>query len=262
MSLLESLILGIVQGATEFLPISSSGHLVLSEAVMGMHEGGLLVEVTLHLGTLLAVIIYFRTRIAWLIRSFPVRGEEGRRARRWLGWLAAGTLPAVAVGLGFRSGIERVFESPTVALAGLVVTGAILFTSRWSRPHNRSALSGAALVMGLGQALSILPGISRSGTTIAAGLWSGVERSEAAEFSFLLSIPAIAGAAVLIGAELVSGSAPAGIPAAGPLLLGFAAALVSGYAAIAGLLAVLKRHGLVPFAWYCWTVAAVGFIIV
>ncbi len=262
MSLLEALILGIVQGATEFLPISSSGHLVLTEALLGISGGGLLIEVTLHLGTLLAVLIYFRRRIVWLLTGGVARGEEGERARRWLLWLALGTIPAVVVGLGLRGAIEQLFESTTAALVGLLVTGGILFSSRWSRARGRSAVSSAALFIGLGQALAIMPGISRSGTTIAAGMWLGVDRTEAAEFSFLLSIPAIAGAALLQTWDLISGSAPDASMLAGALLPGFAAAFISGYAAIAGLLGILKRRGLVPFAWYCWAVALAGLVFI
>jgi len=262
MNLLEALLLGVVQGATEFLPVSSSGHLVLTEALLGVGEGGLLVEVSLHAGTLLAVVIYFRHRIAWLGRGAFAGDEDGRQARRWLLWLALGTLPAVVVGLGLRESVERVFESPLAAVIGLAVTGAILLGSRWSRSRGRAAASPAALVMGLGQALAIMPGISRSGTTIAAGMWSGVERSEAAEFSFLLSVPAIAGAALLMALDVLGGRAPGAEALTVPLLVGFTAAGLAGYGAIAALLAIIRRTGLVPFAWYCWAVALLGFIFI
>jgi len=260
MSAAEALLLGIVQGATEFLPVSSSGHLVLTEALLGVSEGGLLLEVTLHAATLLAVLLFFRGRIAWLIGAGIRRGDEGVRARRWILWLLLGTVPAAIVGLAFEDAVGRIFESPRVALIGLLITGAILFASRWSRPQGREPLGRVAMAMGLGQALAILPGISRSGTTIAVGMWAGLERTEAAEFSFLLSVPAIGGASLLQIIDLAQGGSMAGLTAV-PMLVGFTAAFVSGYAAIAGLLQVLQRRGLSPFAWYCWAVGAIGLLV-
>lgn len=262
MNILEALLLGVVQGATEFLPISSSGHLVITEALLGIREGGLLVEVTLHAGTLCAVLIYFRSKIAWLLKCGIREGEEGEKARRYLLWLLIGTLPAAVAGLLFEEGISTIFESPAVALTGLLVTGVILFTSRWSIGRGRSAAGLAGLWMGLAQAVAILPGISRSGSTIAAGMWYGVERAEAAEFSFLLSIPAIGGAALLQMIDILKGAATGTGGMVPGLTVGFITALIAGYAAIAGLLEVLKRRGLVPFSWYCWVVGIAGLLLI
>lgn len=262
MNFLEALLLGVVQGVTEFLPISSSGHLVITEALLGVTEGGLLVEVTLHAGTLCAVLIYFRSRIYWLLSRGMGSGDDGERARRYLLWLLIGTLPAALVGLLFEEGVARVFESPRVALIGLLVTGVILFTSRWAPERGRRADGMPGLWMGLAQALAILPGVSRSGSTIAAGMWSGVDKSEAAEFSFLLSVPAIGGATLLHAIDLLEGSSAGAEGLALGLVTGFVVALISGYAAIAGLLEVLKRRGLVPFAWYCWAVGLAGLLLV
>ncbi len=259
---IEALILGIVQGATEFLPISSSGHLVLVGALLGVEEGGLLVEITLHTGTLLAVLVYFRSRLRWMFTEAPRRDETGRRARAWILWLLVGTVPAALVGILLRGPIEEVFRSPRAALAGLLATGFILASTRWAVSRLKDPAGPAALVMGLAQAVAILPGISRAGATIAAGMWSGVDKSEAAEFSFLLSLPAIGGAALLQTAELMQGGVPGASGMVLPLALGFAASFAAGYAAIAGLLEVLRRRGLVPFAWYCWAVALAGLLIV
>jgi undecaprenyl-diphosphatase len=257
----EALILGLIQGATEFLPISSSGHLVLTESILGISEGGLLVEISLHAGTLLAVLIYFRKRIGWIVAEGFRRREDGPRARAWMMWLIVATIPASAVGLTFRDGIERIFESPVMAVIGLLVTGAILMSTRWSRQWNREPAGPAGLWMGFAQALSILPGISRSGATIATGMWSGVERSEAAEFSFLLSVLAIGGASLMQVVEIAGGS-PAPVPGIWTgLLAGFVMAFLSGYAAIALLLGILKKHGLAPFAWYCWAVGIIGLVL-
>lgn len=262
MSPLEALLLGIIQGATEFLPISSSGHLVLSEALLGVEEGGLLLEVTLHAGTLVAVIIYFRARLFWMAREAMHRGGEGDKARKYILWLLIATVPAGLAGLLFEDAIARVFESSRVALAGLLITGAILFSSRWCRERGISAEGPPGLWMGLAQAVAIIPGISRSGSTIATGMWCGVDRRDAAEFSFLLSIPAIGGASILQVLDLLKGTGcDQGAIWLG-LILGFTAALLSGYAAIAGLLEVLRRRGLAPFAWYCWAVGMAGMILI
>ncbi len=262
MGLWEALLLGLVQGATEFLPVSSSGHLVLTEALLGVREGGLLVEVTLHTGTLLAVLVYFRHRLAWLVARSLTRGPEGPQAHRYILWLLIGTLPAAAVGLLLEDSIAAVFESTQAALWGLMVTGVILFTSRWARPRQTRPDGPAGLAMGLAQAVAILPGISRSGSTIAVGLWAGTDRREAAEFSFLLSIPAIGGAAFLHLLDLFEGGAGAVAPLAGGLVMGLVASFLSGLAAIALLLEVLRRRGLAPFAWYCWGVGIIGLLVV
>lgn len=262
MGLWEALLLGLVQGATEFLPVSSSGHLVLTEALLGVREGGLLVEVTLHAGTLLAVVVYFRRRLGWLLVRGLGRGPEGPTARRYLLWLLLGTLPAAAVGLLLEDSIAAVFESTQAALWGLMATGVILFTSRWARSRQTRPDGPAGLAMGLAQAVSILPGVSRSGSTIAAGLWAGTDRREAAEFSFLLSIPAIGGAAFLHLLDLLEGGAAAAAPLAGGLVVGFAVSFLSGLAAIALLLEILRRRGLAPFAWYCWGVGIIGLLVV
>jgi len=262
LTIFEALLLGIIQGATEFLPISSSGHLVLSEAIMGIREGGLLVQVSLHAGTLLAVLVYFRSRIYHLFSRAFKSGDHGTASRRYLLWLLAATIPAGVVGLLFEDSITTAFESPKVALAGLLLTGAILLSTKWSNEREKPAAGLSGLWMGFAQALAILPGISRSGSTIAAGMWSGVNRREAAEFSFLLSVPAIGGASLLQLLDLMKGSAGAVESLAVGLVAGFVMAFVSGYAAIAVLLEVLRRRGLVPFAWYCWAVGLVGLILI
>jgi undecaprenyl-diphosphatase len=258
----EALLLGIIQGATEFLPISSSGHLVLSEAILGVSEGGLLVEVTLHAGTLMAVLVYFRSRLHWLLsRSFQ-SSDDGRESRRYLFWLLLATVPAGAVGLLFEDSIASAFESPRMALTGLLLTGAILLSTKWCTERDRPAAGLSGLWMGFAQAVAILPGISRSGSTIAVGMWSGVNRRDAAEFSFLLSIPAIGGASLLHLVDLMKGGTGDGTTIALGLITGFVASFISGYAAIAGLLEILKRHGLVTFVWYCWEAGLLGLILI
>ncbi len=260
MTALEAVLLGVVQGATEFLPISSSGHLVLGQALLDLRPPGILLEVTLHAATMLAVIVYFRKRLGWMILNALRKGEDGGQARRYILWLLIGTLPAGLAGVLLREPIGGLFDSPAVALYGLLVTGCILLSSRWSRERGVRADGRSAILVGLAQALAIIPGISRSGATIAAGMFSGVERRAAAEFSFLLSVPAIGGASLLQMVELLRGGLPAEGGLGVGLAVGFAAAFVSGYAASAGLLEVLRRKGLVPFAWYCWAVGLAGLL--
>lgn len=261
MSPWEALLLGLIQGATEFLPVSSSGHLIISQALLGIHEGGILIEITLHVATLLAVLIYFRSRLTWIVLNCGRAVPESRAARRYALWLAIGTVPAVVVGLLGKNVVEQLFDSPRAALVGLLVTGLILISTHRARSRGRRADGPAGLGMGIAQALAIVPGISRSGSTIAAGMWLGVEKRDAAEFSFLLSIPAIAGAGILQAFEL-GGVGTSGIGLFSlPMAVGFAAAFLSGFAAIAGLLEVLRRKGLTPFAWYCWVVGLVGLIM-
>jgi len=257
----EALLLGLVQGATEFLPVSSSGHLVITEALLGISEGGLLVEISLHAGTLLAVLLFFRSRIIWIVSEGLRRREDGPRARAWMKWLIVATIPAACVGFLFRDFIERVFESPVVALVGLMLTGVILISTRWSKQWDRKPAGPAGLWMGFAQALAILPGISRSGATIAMGMWSGVDRSEAAEFSFLLSVLAIGGASLLQAVEIMGGTIEPVPGMWSGLLAGFVMAFLSGYAAIALLLGILKKRGLTPFAWYCWAVGIIGLVL-
>lgn len=261
MTIFEALLLGIIQGVTEFLPISSSGHLVLSEAIMGISEGGLLVEVTLHAGTLVAVLVYFRSRLYRLFSRAFQSGDHGVESRRYLLWLLVATVPAGAAGLLFEDSITAAFESPKVALTGLLLTGVILLSTKWSNEREKPVAGLPGLWMGFAQALAIVPGISRSGSTIAAGMWSGVNRREAAEFSFLLSVPAIGGASFLQLLDLMKGGAGGSEALAVGLVAGFVMAFISGYAAIALLLEVLRKRGLVPFAWYCWAVGLLGLIL-
>ena len=260
----EALLLGLLQGLTEFLPISSSGHLVLASHLLGVDEPGLLVEVILHAGTLLAVLLFFRTRLFWIISRGIRAGPEGHLARRWVGWLLIGTVPAAAIGLGLRGGVEDAYSSPRLTLLALLGTGVILMSTvrALRREGRRSPLGLPAVIMGLGQALAVLPGISRSGATIAAGLWSGVDRGEAAEFSFLLSVPAIGGATLIHLVEVATGSVPDTGALLIPLAIGFVASAAAGYAAIAGLLQVLQRRGLAPFAWYCWGLGVLGLLLI
>jgi undecaprenyl-diphosphatase len=249
---LEALLLGIVQGLTEFLPVSSSGHLVIAQELLGIHdEGGLLFEVSVHVATLAAILVFYRSRIGRLIA-----GALGGNAEAWryIGKLALGTVPALFVGLFARDTIESFFAMPSVVGWGLLVTGAFLWTTRWTLPVAKAEEPGwtAALWIGCAQAVAIIPGISRSGATVAAALALGVAPAAAAEFSFLLGVVAISGAAVLMIPELsaVSPDQWSG------LLTGAGAAMVSGLLALWLFVWLLKQRAFYAFAYYDWAVGA------
>ncbi len=252
MTSVEALFLGLVQGLTEFLPVSSSGHLVMFSTLLGVEsEGGLLFEVAVHVATLLAIAIFYRVKIVEL-----VLGALGRdvAAVRYVGKLVVGTLPAIVAALGAREVLEQVLSSPYIAAGGLLMTGVILWTTRTTLPtadQNEPSWT-AALLIGVAQALAILPGVSRSGSTVAAALALGIAPVAAAEFSFLLGIIAISGAAVLMLPDLSAASPEALVT----LALGCGTALASGILAIWLFVAVLKRKKFYQFAYYAWAVGA------
>ncbi len=251
MSPAEAALLGVVQGLTEFLPVSSSGHLVIGEALLGIREEGILFEIAVHAATLVAVAFFYRRRIAELVvGAFRREGSSlGYGAK-----LALGTLPAVVVALGVRDFIESRFESPATVGWALLVTGAMLYTTRFTLPRASDPEPGyaAALLIGCAQAVAILPGISRSGATVAAALALGVAPLAAAEFSFLLSIAAIGGAVVLALPDALAADSGRLIA----LAVGGASALLSGLAALWLFLRLLRSRGFHRFAWYCWGLGA------
>jgi len=257
-------LLAVVQGLTEFLPVSSSGHLVLAQHVLGFSEPALAVDVALHVGTLLAVLaVYGGDLVALLVGA--LRGVAG--ARRGLALLAVGSLPAAVVGIGLADVLEHVFERPRLAAFGLLVTSAWLcvgvLARRRAAPGEPSARSdaapdwstlgwGGAVAMGCAQAVAIWPGVSRSGATIATGLALRVPAAEAARFSFLLSVPAIGGAALL---SLPDALAADEVAAPGLVALAALLAGVVGWGALRLLLAFLGRGA---FAWCAVYTALLG----
>ena len=250
MTFWQGVALGIVQGLTEFLPISSSGHLVVTKELFNLSSPGVLVEVALHVATLIAVVFVYRDRL-WRLLSGAISG--GRDEWYYLMLLAIGTLPAAFVGFFLADWIESVFDSLMVVGIDFLVTGAILWSTRRApvgdvgeRPSTRTA--GA---IGLAQAVAVLPGISRSGSTIATAMWLGLDPVRAAEYSFLLSIPVVLGAAAL---QLPNLAADVTAVGAIPLLAGFVTSLAAGIFAIRLLVALLKRGRFHRFAPYCLTI--------
>jgi undecaprenyl-diphosphatase len=256
MDALKALLLGIVQGLTEFLPVSSSGHLVIAQALLGAEPGGGIVfEVAVHIATLVAIFLFYRQRI-FLLTVGALRADS--HSWSYIGKLAAGTMPAVAVALLARDWIERQFESTMVAGACLVVTGFIVWSTRYTL--RRGSLTNptwlAAILIGCAQAVAILPGISRSGSTVAVALALGFAPLAAAEFSFLLGMIAIAGAGVLLLPEISAVSGPELTATA----IGCAAALASGLVALRIFIWFLREQRFHLFAWYAWALGAATLI--
>lgn len=249
MTTLEALILGIVQGLTEFLPVSSSAHLVMGEELLGANEPGIAFDVLVHGATLLAVFVYFRRRILQLIVE---------RSWAYAGKIVVGTIPAGIVGLALESAIERTFAAPALVVFTLLVTGGVLLSLK-AIPEDREEVVEPswwqAWWIGCAQMMAILPGISRSGSTIVAGRWLGMAPGAAAEFSFLLGVPAVAGAIVLQAGEMRDAAqAGQGLVYA----VGLMGALVAGIVAIMLVFRLLARRAFPLFGWYCWA-AAIAF---
>ncbi len=249
MNLWQGILLGLVQGLTEFLPVSSDGHLALIGHVAGVHTPGVFVEVALHVATLGSILVVYGRRFWQLAINVLKRQPE---ALRYAGLLIIGMIPAGLVGIFLEHLIERAFQSLWAAGVGFLVTGALL----WSTKHRRiedatQPTPGGALIIGLAQAFAPLPGVSRSGTTIASGLWVGLGPVAAADFSFLMAIPLIAGAGLVEARHASVDIAQVG---AVPLLVGCLVAFVSGVFAIRFLIAMLRRGRFYVFAPYCFAI--------
>lgn len=252
MSVLEAIFLGILQGITEFLPVSSSGHLTIAQYLMkNFEQPGMLYDVLLHCATLLAILIFFRKRVGLLIKAFfgifikrySVYYFENKR---FLWGIVIASVPTAIIGLCLEKYVMEYFQTPVPVGYALILTSFILITSDRFRENGRIT-PGKSLIVGIVQGIAVIPGISRSGSTIAAGLMLGIKRDEMAEFSFLMSVPAILGAALLQlrHAESVPVS---GIAAYGA---GMAAAFISGMVAIGFMMYLVRSAQLKYFAIYC-----------
>ena len=263
--LVQAIVLGIVQGLTEFLPVSSSGHLIVVPALLGWDDPfieSLAFSVMLHVATLLALLIYFRSD--WL-RLIPAglatlrdRSFEGDPDRKLAWLLAAATVPAVIVGLLLNDLIETAFREPRLVAVTLVSGAAVLWVADrlGSKQREISGLTfRAAIGIGAAQALALIPGVSRSGISISAGLLAGLDREAAARFAFLMATPITAGAGLWELRKIISGEVGVELPIM-PLLAGMAASLVAGLLAIAVLMRYLRTHGVGIFVVYRMALAA------
>lgn len=244
----QSIILGIVQGLTEFFPISSSAHLVIFQHFFNIKKEAPLLDAILHAGTLMAIVLVFWNEIIKIMKDIPFifkRNGAGKEGVKLLYLLLVGTFPAVIIGLIFQEKIESAFSSPKQAGVFLLFTSLMLFLTKFTREKNKTK-GYHALIIGIFQALALLPGISRSGATIASALALGWEREFAFKFSFLLSIPAIAGANILeLSTSKISNLNPIALTS------GFVISFISGLIALKILSPLVKRGKLYLFSIYC-----------
>jgi len=254
----QAAVLGLIQGLTEFLPVSSSGHLVLAQSLYGWKEADITFDIAVHLATLVAIVAYYRRDVCVILKGGLTGQTEpwaGLSPRTWCGLLILGTLPAVVLSLGFKSEIEAQFADPVLNGWQLILSAALLFSTVPLRTFRNTLTWGRAFWIGVAQAISILPGISRSGATIATAMHLGISREQAARYSFLLSMPAIFGAFVLQVVYIARSPEPFA-PQWGPLLLGFLTSLVSGYFAVAWFVRFLVRGHFAVFGWWCLLLGA------
>ncbi|CAN5854510.1 undecaprenyl-diphosphate phosphatase [soil metagenome] len=306
MSWWESLIMGVIQGLTEFFPVSSSGHLVMAGRLLDLQLPGIVFEVAVHVATLVSVVIVYRQKVWSLLRGLAGKGEQS--SWPYMGKLLLASIPAGVMGVLFKDWFEARFDDPRFAGTMILVTGSFVWSTRWARGQHRigplellpiafaavvSLLAGTivpflavlgvealimgvarwtakrevvaepttsgALLMGVAQACAILPGISRSGSTVVTALWRRIDPVAAAEFSFLMSIPAILGAALLNVPDAMRTDLGMSFYA---LAVGAIAAGVSGVVAIRFFVVLLKRQNFHAFAWYCWAAGALFLVLV
>ncbi|ULT56313.1 undecaprenyl-diphosphate phosphatase [Neobacillus drentensis] len=247
---LEALILGIIQGLTEFLPISSTGHLYLGRNLFGLQEAGLLLDTMLHVGTLLAVFVFYKAEFIKILKN-PFS--------KLTLLLIVGTIPAVVFGLAFKDYIDEISKTGVTIGWEFLMTGIFLWLADSAKNGYKKMDDIGykdAFIIGTFQAVAIMPAISRSGMTIVAALWRKLDRETAAYFSFLLSTPAIAGAIVLQTKDLLEGQGETITLSA--LLVGIIASALFGYVAVRWMISYLKKHSLKPFAIYVW---ALGILV-
>lgn len=284
MSMFEAILLGIIQGITEFLPVSSSGHLVLAQHWLGITENALTFDVMVHAGSLLAIVIVLKDELfAMAAGIFGGRSPEARAGRRLFWQLVVATLPLVAVGLLLRDRVDEAFSSALVSIGFLFLTGGfLLYADRKSAAQSRFGVTGGrggsvargytsgtgfaggvaqqtgwsqAIWMGISQAFAVLPGLSRSGVTMGTGLMTGLSRESAARFSFLMSIPAILGATILELQGFLKGEV-ASVAGTDALVVGAIASAVTTYLAVVLFLRFVRNGRLAPFAYYTWILGA------
>ena len=260
MNFIDAILLGILQGATEFLPVSSSGHLALAQNLLDdFTQPGLLFDVLLHVGTMVAVIAYFWKDLLGLLTSPWRRDDTGRVQRRMLALIVLGSIPTALIGLSFKDLFEGLFDRPMIVCLMLLVTGSLLIVAERFRSIRRTQEQMTwkdAVVVGIVQGLAIIPGISRSGSTIATLLMRGIDGETAARFSFLLALPAVFGAALLSLKDLDQVTREV-IPA---YLAGTGAALLTGLLCIHFLMGIIRRRRLSWFAFYCWGAGTAGLV--
>jgi len=262
LELLKSVILGLVQGLSEFLPISSSGHLVIFADLLNFQEKGITFEVFVHFGTLLSILVAFRKELTQMaIAPFVIKNSSDPEIQEYFRWdlyIIVATIPAAIIGLTLKDPIEELFSNTLLVYFMLAITGLIMTMSQFLKNRGKELKFSNTFLIGIAQAFAILPGISRSGSTIFTGLALGIDREKVARFSFIMSIPAVMGAVILKLKDLME----TGIDSSG--ILNYAAgtlvAFLSGYLAIIWLLDIVKKGKLQWFGYYCFLVSGIGLI--
>lgn len=255
MVILKSILLGLLQGVTEFLPISSSGHLVIVQSLLHVNYPGISFEVFVHTATLFAILLVFKKRVISIFLSVLSLNKKSRKKDlHYICLILVATVPSAVVGFFFRDRVKEMFTKPGVVGIALLVTGSYLFITRFVHPKRRGLGFWDAVIIGVSQSVALLPGISRSGITISTALLLGFGNEEAAEFCFLLAVPAILGATIL---EMGSLSASAHGIQFFVYIVGFLSAFFSGLLAIKLVIKTLRMQKFGIFAYYCWTVGAV-----
>ena len=259
MSPIQALLLGLVQGLTEFLPVSSSGHLEIVKALFGLELSGnesLTFDVVVHLGTALSTIVVFRKEIGEIVAG--LLKFEWNDETKFVSFILLSMVPAGFIGLGFEDEISTLFEGQLLLIAAtLTVTGLLLFLADRAKTSGKPVNAVEAVIIGLAQAIAILPGISRSGSTIATSVLLGIDREKAAKFSFLMVLPIILGKAMLDAKDIISGEALGAEVSTLSLLLGLSAAFFSGILACNWMITLVKRAKLRYFSYYCFAIAVI-----
>lgn len=268
MDLFEAIFLGILQGITEFLPVSSSGHLVLAQSLFGTDlETGITFEIVVHFGSFCSIVLYYRELIGEILKDlFKSMTPEGIKTGmyktnsnvKFCLFILISMIPAMIVGFTMEDTIEELFMNPFFVSCMLLVTGTILFSTKFVKNPDKEVNATRSLIMGIAQAFAIIPGISRSGSTISIGLYTGMNREEVANFSFLMVLPVLAGAMLLAIMDLLE----TGIEAAAVITLvtGFFTSFIAGYFALSYLVKLLKNAKFYYFSYYCWLVGIAGII--
>lgn len=259
MDVIEALILGLLQGLTEYLPVSSSGHLAIGAALFGIEgEENLAFTIVVHVATVFSTLVILWKEIAWIFKGL-FQGKLNEETR-YVGNIIVSMIPIGIVGVFFKDQVEAIFGSGlTVVGCCLLLTALLLTFSYYYKPKQKADISAKdAFIIGLAQACAVLPGLSRSGSTIATGLLLGDDKAKLAQFSFLMVIPPILGEALLDSLKMVKGEAVAGDIPALPLLVGFIAAFVAGCLACKWMIGIVKRGKLIYFAIYCAVAAVVA----
>jgi undecaprenyl-diphosphatase len=248
MELIDSIILGLTQGLTEFLPISSSGHLVIGKHLLGLSAPGAIIEIILHFGTFFSIILYYRTYLLELL--LDAYSNNSGESRKIIGLILISIIPAGVIGILFDDYIEKLFNNMYLVGINLIITGVILFSTRFTHKKTKqsSLTITKVIIIGIAQAIAILPGISRSGITISTALFLGINEKDAARFSFLIALPVLFGASILKIKDAIAFSVDISTL---NIFTGFLFSLITGYICLSILVNILNKKKLWLFSFYC-----------